>query len=362
MSIGRSWSDRLGRGRALFGHDIDDGMLQSYDNLHRAGVMKEGLITRAKYILFRKYPNQSKIESKAHRQPQSWLLERLPLELREQIYMDIWRDAGLTQHIFIHPKGGYTHSTCVTDHHAPDSRQVEIDRFWSSRAPSGGFLKDALWNRRLGSTWCNHWSCEELAVSHITNPKPTSPFLPMLLSCSMMYIECRYSIYKHITFAFTRFQTALDYLILRKSPGALAMQNICFSFLFPTIGATPEDQRSTWKREIAPWQQLCAGLTRCTQLRRVDIWVDSLDHRCRKFLMRSPELFTFDSRLSSIITINLPAREANDLRLWSGHFSVIRRDYPIYHWFWAEVSTYEWELVVHRGFVCGGRRRIVRCI
>jgi hypothetical protein len=105
-----------------------------------------------------RYPSLSHIQATSCAQSRSQFF-RFPLEIRQQIYLLLWRDSGLTQHIIAY-RGGYTHTQCIIDHAAPDSRQADIDRLFYNHLEHHGFLADELWDRRLTSSWGNHWQCE----------------------------------------------------------------------------------------------------------------------------------------------------------------------------------------------------------
>lgn len=69
-------------------------------------------------------PDLEHLEQTADSQRQSALL-RLPAEVRLRIYDEVFREAGLAQHVYV-KDGRYTHTACITDHDAPDERQVEV--------------------------------------------------------------------------------------------------------------------------------------------------------------------------------------------------------------------------------------------
>lgn len=150
------------------------------------GTFKEGTPRRNTFKRF-KYPNLSKFQVTLKDQAKC-LFFRLPVEIRELIYNEIWRTAGLRQHILIR-NGYYTHIRCITDHNAPDERQVEVGRLWGTeiRPFTQGLPSNGLWNRRLNSGWSNHWKCEERAASRSSSTVlDPAPFLPMLLVCKQM--------------------------------------------------------------------------------------------------------------------------------------------------------------------------------
>ncbi|KAK7408037.1 hypothetical protein QQX98_009810 [Neonectria punicea] len=62
-------------------------------------------------------------------QSQCGFLSKLPAEIRTQIYEELWRATGLSQHLLPHtlfPEGfgvtRYHHAKCITEHDAPDER------------------------------------------------------------------------------------------------------------------------------------------------------------------------------------------------------------------------------------------------
>lgn len=126
-------------------------------------------------------PNLEEFDRTADDQRESALL-RLPIEVRRQIYEATWEAAGSTRHVYI-KDGRYTHTTCITDHDAPDERQIELSKIFKLGST---FLDDPTWSRRLLSSWVNHWRCEEAAAAQDT-PVPT-PFLALLLCCKRMYV------------------------------------------------------------------------------------------------------------------------------------------------------------------------------
>lgn len=127
-------------------------------------------------------PDTNVFEETADSQLDSALL-RLPIEVRLQIYDELWEDAGYTRHVFIR-NGAYAHMKCITDHDAADERQAEVEKIYPM---SERFLEDPVWSRRLVSSWVNHWRCEEAAVAAMTEgPQDPSPFLPVLLCCKRM--------------------------------------------------------------------------------------------------------------------------------------------------------------------------------
>lgn len=117
------------------------------------------------------------------------MLLKLPQEIRNLIYAAVWEDEGLTQHVYL-SHGYYTHGRCITNHAAPDTRQVEAANIGQmvERASVEEMNEfSALWARRLASPWGNHWMCEEALDAAGTEDRGHgSPFLAMLLTCRQL--------------------------------------------------------------------------------------------------------------------------------------------------------------------------------
>lgn len=128
------------------------------------------------------FPDANLFEQTADSQLGAVLL-RLPIEVRLQIYDELWEDAGYTRHVYV-KDGKYTHTKCITDHDAADERQVEVAKIYPM---SERFLEHPVWSRRLVSSWVNHWRCEEAAVAAMDQGPPVpTPFLALLLCCKRM--------------------------------------------------------------------------------------------------------------------------------------------------------------------------------
>ncbi|KAF4449679.1 hypothetical protein F53441_7079 [Fusarium austroafricanum] len=170
-------------------------------------------------------------------QLQSTFITRLPREVRDGIYLELWRLCGLRQHIIWHenkddkPKSHFCHWKCTTPFDVEDKLQEEID---ATRIELGVPLGVSFTSRtnalRLFSAWRNHWPCGERiaevygdemdpGISTSTSRGPCwsqlsensdsetapkwSPYISMLLSCKLISSECLKSIYESTTFIFT---------------------------------------------------------------------------------------------------------------------------------------------------------------
>ena len=115
-----------------------------------------------------------------HDQTESPLF-RLPLEIRQAIYHEIL-DRPL--HIISSSYLNFVIAPCVSDHDMEGPDELQISEKWGGRV-------DRLWIRRLRSSWCNHWRCEERLLDKdgqlVTKDLGTSIPLPdMLLACKRM--------------------------------------------------------------------------------------------------------------------------------------------------------------------------------
>ncbi|SPO00284.1 uncharacterized protein DNG_03129 [Cephalotrichum gorgonifer] len=125
-------------------------------------------------------PDLEDLERTADYQQQSAFL-RLPIEVRSPIYDMVFDQADLVQHVYV-KNGRFTHATCITDHDAPDERQIEVEEAFPRTETS---FNHPVWSRRLLSSWSNHWRCEEAAEAAGDTPTPM-PFWSLLLSCKRM--------------------------------------------------------------------------------------------------------------------------------------------------------------------------------
>lgn len=152
-------------------------------------------------------------------QSESVFFTRLPREIRDAIYLELWGSCGRRQHIVHHGIPADRHFcrwSCSTEYEVQDRRQREIEEL---RRRLGVALGQEMtgehdpevksYARRLQSPWMNHWACGERAAraygpepvrnfathglgcwkqSRPDNQRPPSrsPYLPMLLSCKLM--------------------------------------------------------------------------------------------------------------------------------------------------------------------------------
>ena len=162
--------------------------------------------------------NRPQANMPTHLQPQSSLLTKLPRELLDLIYVELWRSHGLRQHILWHGKWRnkhFCHWPCTSEFDMKDKSQSDIEQLRSQLGVALGHdikhTNHALarpYCRRLQSPWMNHWSCGERAAAtygvdsirgfstgmctcpqvdkHQKSGSSWSPYLPLLLSCKLM--------------------------------------------------------------------------------------------------------------------------------------------------------------------------------
>ncbi|EXL58200.1 hypothetical protein FOCG_05142 [Fusarium oxysporum f. sp. radicis-lycopersici 26381] len=217
-----------------------------------------------------------------HPQHQSAFVTFLPREIRDRVYLELWRSCGLRQHIVWHrdkddkAKSHFCRWRCTTPFSVHDELQETID---ATRLQLGFPLGDSFSNKayalQLFSAWKNHfacgqriarvygedadpgirtcsslgpcWSSHELSSEKLST---CSPYLSMLLSCKVLSSECLESIYESTTFIFT------DIFALN---------------MFIGFCKVPE----LWKEEVESQSSLC-----CCRARRLRY------HHCQKSVTR----------------------------------------------------------------------------
>ncbi|PGH02830.1 hypothetical protein GX51_04442 [Blastomyces parvus] len=184
-------------------------------------------------------------------QAQSGFISVLPREIRDAIYLELWRSCGLRQHIVWHSdytdanKSHLCRWACTTEYHVEDQLQQDIEALRKQlRVPLGHYMMNVEYSRRLKSPYLNHWACGEhaaklhgdeamctLALSGVTcskkrqqgdNDAPArSPYIPMLLSCKIISVECLLSIYGSTTFVLADMQSLQTFIGYCEKPPLL---------------------------------------------------------------------------------------------------------------------------------------------
>ena len=176
-------------------HIVHPGM----ELMHGASAVKT--ITRAE------------MQQSADNQDASIFFKKLPLELRRQIYREVWQGylksrrvspsspgSDLRLHIYTDSSGGGTfrHTQCKIHPGAPGQDDAQVIEPWpfnnsNSQTPPMWFW--FAWVMRLH--WDKHWKCQH-AVMKRWDPRTgsareadPSPFLPLFLTCKKMYVSPR---------------------------------------------------------------------------------------------------------------------------------------------------------------------------
>lgn len=152
-------------------------------------------------------------------QIQSSFVNRLPREIRNAIYLELWRSSGLRQHIILHGPWDDQHFCrwrCSKEFEVQDELQQDIEDLRIQLQVTMGedltkyqHERVSLYCRRLQSPWMNHWLCGEQAYEkhgleavwgdttstlkcwkedgNIEQVRRwSSPYIPMLLSCRLV--------------------------------------------------------------------------------------------------------------------------------------------------------------------------------
>jgi hypothetical protein len=124
-----------------------------------------------------------KLERTAHRQIESSFFGRLPLEVRQMIYLEVWRNAGLRQHIFLKDNELLRRTPCL----APSLAEIG----------EGGVRGKTLQQSPENRWGVLHRNCLKVAYCTCPLAEPCdrcqeligggrSAIHPMLLSCKRM--------------------------------------------------------------------------------------------------------------------------------------------------------------------------------
>ncbi|KPM42159.1 hypothetical protein AK830_g4436 [Neonectria ditissima] len=247
-----------------------------------------------------RYPDPAAIASKAHPQHNSALLQ-LPAEIRNAIFQQLWQDAGAFQHIVLQ-RGRYVLARCVTNHAASDDLMEACDSKLMTR------FNDPLLAHRLLSPWGNHWKCEELYKS-ARQTEPSS-FLPVMLTCSQLYFECRASIYHNLTFVIHDIETLHQLTVSRHSPLLNNMKQLQLAIRVPIRREEHKKMSPEAHKVMSRWRQCCSALDMAKNLTEVDLWLDTAEPSWQACLSRVPTSnanpYVFGERLASILTVDLP--------------------------------------------------------
>lgn len=106
---------------------------------------------------------RSDMAATAEPQTSSPFFDRLPFEIREKIFDELWALHDTRWHV--HSAGDHVVPAfpCITAAHEEDIRYA---RFQASRG-----VEALTWESRLRSPWNTHWRCAEAAAVRATNPR-----------------------------------------------------------------------------------------------------------------------------------------------------------------------------------------------
>lgn len=137
----------------------------------------------------------------------------------------------------------------------------------------------------------------------------------------------------HLTFTFTRLQTAHHFLSGRDRPRLGDIQHLNLSFLFSaSMGNGVASGKCLHVEELNWWRGIRAGLSQLKHLKEVHIWLDCRSPKGRQALLQdAAELFLFDENTACSVVLSLPANDDNTLDglgLQRDGLSVVSRGSP----------------------------------
>ncbi|KAK1848078.1 hypothetical protein CCHR01_09323, partial [Colletotrichum chrysophilum] len=239
------------------------------------------------------------LRRQAYPQGQSHLFRRLPPEIREQIYKEFWVACGVERHAFLED-GNMRYSPCVTDHEAPDERQLGLARDFR-KAPQVQWHPE--WFLRMQSPWCNHWRCEELwedikeGRKVDLNAGQNQAFMSLLVSCKRVYDESIDSFRESRILNITNGHT-LQRLLKYPRPRYVSAAR--------TINISLREDSGNWLylNGGSIWRTLAAKETKAT---KVYVWLDAECPLTRRLLTEFRELYTgIPAEIAPKLTIDFP--------------------------------------------------------
>lgn len=131
------------------------------------------------------------IAATAHRQTASAFFDKLPAEIRQKIYDDLWDLHQTRWHVDSYKGHAVPVFPCIT---CPDEEDLRYKKFRSSRGDEA-----AVWEDRLRSPWNTHWKCAEAVIKAPSRRQrrmisPTDHMrillhlIAPLLVCKQMYV------------------------------------------------------------------------------------------------------------------------------------------------------------------------------
>ncbi|KAK2613222.1 hypothetical protein N8I77_000147 [Diaporthe amygdali] len=238
---------------------------------------------------------RSDIAATAELQAASPFFNKLPFEIREKIFDELWALHDTRWHV--HSAGDHAVPVfpCIT---GPDEEDTRYSHFQTSRG------SDALaWESRLRSPWNTHWRCAEAAAARATNPRTGRTASPRdyirrrpsfatssspLLVCKRWYLESVEALENALTFCFTDIIVARDFLSMnaptrniRNIEISLRVKPLITELYFPGPDGEPQPHIAgvPVTAKDNPWEDLCRRLSAIPNLRELHIYLDSEDLR-----------------------------------------------------------------------------------
>lgn len=130
---------------------------------------------------------RDRLAATAQLQASSPFFERLPCEIRQKIYEELWGLHDTRWHV--HSLEGHVGPVfpCLTD---PDDEDKRYTNFQASQEDNV-----VVWESRLRSPWNTHWRCAETAAARVSKLRgrrvlPTDPIKFPLQLCAPLLV-CR---------------------------------------------------------------------------------------------------------------------------------------------------------------------------
>lgn len=103
---------------------------------------------------------RDRLAASAQSQAASPFFDRLPSEIRQQIYRDLWDLCDVRWHVHAFSARAVPVFQCLTH---PDDDDTRYARFQAERGSDA-----AVWESRLRSPWNTHWRCAEAAAAELS--------------------------------------------------------------------------------------------------------------------------------------------------------------------------------------------------
>ncbi|KAK8876702.1 hypothetical protein PGQ11_001648 [Apiospora arundinis] len=265
--------------------------------------------------------------SSAHPQSNSALM-RLPLEIRDMIFAELWGSSPDVLHI-MYRGGRFVRMGCICDPVADrDHLNKGADYYRQPFTQTGPALAT--------NTCC---CCHNHRWEGLSWPRDPCPsWFAVLLSCKRLYLERRTDIHKFVRFA-VHDDVTLKHLVVPNlsRPGIPSLlrhaTTVHLTMRFRLhYGDRPVSSWATWRiAELnQTWQQCCAGLERLVaendiilpknsgagggSLTSINLWMDTVDSGGRTLFWDmehegdTVESFPFGPAMVSILSLDLPVK------------------------------------------------------